>query len=332
MFGEALQTDLAKTFIRLKKQINDGLAVCLPNQEPQSLYGPMRYAMAGGGKQLRPLLLLLSCEAVGGNSTHALPAAMALELVHNFTLVHDDIMDHDELRRGRETVYKKWEENTAILAGDGLLVQAFAALVTIETDLLPRVLAGFTSGIMEVCEGQAMDKEFESRPTVALEEYYIMISKKTGRLFSLACEMGGVLGRGQQEQVQGLADYGALLGRAFQIQDDVLDVWAEEGVLGKDIGSDIRENKKSYLMAHLFEYGPVELQQEIREMSQQKELTPQDIKRAIALFIKAGTLRAAETEIDRCIKNAEAALKPLTNLEAKGRLGTLLTLLAHRKF
>lgn len=326
-----MQFDAQKQMAKLKDQISQGLTAYLPDREPSTLYQPMRYAMAGGGKMLRPLLLLLSCKAVGGDTAHALPAAIALELVHNFTLVHDDIMDHDDLRRGRETVYKKWDENVAILAGDGLLVQAFSSLRECETALLPRALAHFTNGIMEVCEGQAMDKEFELLDTVSLEQYYIMIAKKTGRLFSLACEMGGLLGHGQPEQVQGLAHFGALLGRAFQIQDDVLDISSEEGVLGKDIGSDLRENKKSFLSAHLFQFGAPALQKEIRNLSQKTELNHEDIERAATLFKNAGTLQAAETEIDLCIKKAEAALAVLPN-QAGDCLIQLLVSLARRKF
>ncbi len=326
-----MQSEMQQKMATLREQITQGLAAFLPDREPLTLYEPMRYAMAGGGKMLRPMLLLMSCEAVGGKTKAALPAAVALELVHNFTLVHDDIMDHDELRRGRETVYKKWDENIAILAGDGLLVQAFNALCGCESVLLPKVLSSFTTGILEVCEGQAMDKEFELKDFVSLEQYYVMIAKKTGRLFSLACEIGGLLGHGQAEQVQGLAQFGALLGRAFQIQDDVLDIAAEEGVLGKDIGSDLRENKKSFLLAHLYQFGAAAQQAEIRRLSQKTELTETDIVYATTLFREAGTLQAAEMEIDQCIEKAEAALALLPNKAGDG-LSQLLKSLARRKF
>jgi len=327
-----LDADFAKMLDRLREQIDHGLAEYAPDQKPRSLYEPMRYALAGGGKRLRPLLLLLACETVGGEAEQGLAAALALELVHNFTLVHDDIMDHDDLRRGRETVYKKWEQNTAILAGDGLLVQAFSALARVEPALLPRALTAFTDGILEVCEGQAMDKEFESRSLVALDEYYTMIAKKTGRLFSLACEIGAVLGHGDADQIHRLSEYGALLGRAFQIQDDVLDIAAEEEMLGKDIGSDIRENKKSFLMVHLFQVAPSDLQQTMHRLSQQSELSPADIRLAKEVFLAAGSLQAAETEIARCLKKAEAVLHPLPQGDAKNRLVFLLTALSRRKF
>lgn len=325
-----MSTDLQQRLSRLKELIQPGLTAYVPDQEPRSLYEPMRYALSGGGKQLRPLFLLLCCEAVGGRSREALPAALALELVHNFTLVHDDIMDHDELRHGRETVYKKWEESTAILAGDALLVQAFRALADVEAALLPRVLARFTAGILEVCEGQALDKEFELRASVTLDEYFGMIAKKTGRLFSLACEIGGLLGHGTEQQVRGLAEYGACLGRAFQIQDDVLDLVSEKTTLGKDIGSDIRENKKTFLMAHLFQYGAPEQQQQIRRLAEKNELSREELQQAAAVFTEAGALPAAETEIKRCIALAQTALQPIENEEAKNPLILMLTALAKR--
>ncbi len=327
-----MSTNLQQRLSRLKELIQPGLRAYAPEQEPCSLYEPMRYALSGGGKQLRPLFLLLSCEAVGGSSREALPAALALELVHNFTLVHDDIMDHDELRHGRETVYKKWEESTAILAGDALLVQAFHALADVKAALLPRVLARFTAGILEVCEGQALDKEFELEASVTLDEYYGMIAKKTGRLFSLACEIGGLLGHGTEQQVLGLAEYGACLGRAFQIQDDVLDLVSEKATLGKDIGSDIRENKKTFLMAYLFQYGAQEQQQQIRRLAEKNELSREELQQAVDVFTAAGALSAAETEIKRCITLAQTALQPIENEEAKNPLILMLTTLAKRTF
>ncbi len=327
-----MSTDLQQRLSRLKEFIRPGLTAYTPELEPRSLYEPMRYALSGGGKQLRPLFLLLSCEAVGGHSREALPAALALELVHNFTLVHDDIMDHDELRHGRETVYKKYEESTAILAGDALLVQAFRALADVEAALLPRVLAGLTAGILEVCEGQALDKEFELRASVTLDEYYGMIAKKTGRLFSLACEIGGLLGHGSEQQVQGLKEYGASLGRAFQIQDDVLDLVSDKATLGKDIGSDIRENKKTFLMAYLFQYGAQEQQQQIRRLAKKNELSREELQQAASVFTAAGALQAAETEIKRCIALAQTALQPIENEEAKNPLLLMLTALAQRTF
>jgi geranylgeranyl diphosphate synthase, type II len=316
----------------LKARVQSRLQELWPDQEPRSLYEPMRYAMSGGGKMLRPVLLLMSCQAVSGSVDKAMPAAIALELVHNFTLVHDDIMDHDAMRRGRETVYKKWDSNTAILVGDALLVQAYASLAQLEPDLAGRVVDEFSRGILEVCEGQMLDKEFEMRARVSMAEYYTMIAKKTGRLFALACEMGGVLGRGNKQQVQGLEGFGALLGRAFQIQDDVLDLLSDEKVLGKDIGSDLRENKKSFLMVHLQQHGSEKCKSALAYISHRENLTGSDISQAIELLRQDGTLAAAEEEIAHCTREAEAALQTLPDQEARRQLVALLTTLARRKF
>lgn len=317
---------------RLKAEVQRRLQELWPHQEPHSLYEPMRYAMSGGGKMLRPVLLLMSCQAVQGAVAKAMPAAIALELVHNFTLVHDDIMDHDAMRRGRETVYKKWDSNTAILVGDALLVQAYASLAQLDPDLVGRVVDEFSRGILEVCEGQMLDKEFERRASVTMAEYQTMIAKKTGRLFALACEMGGVLGRGSKEQIQGLENFGALLGRAFQIQDDVLDLLSEEKVLGKDIGSDLRENKKSFLMVHVHQHGSNEIKTALGRIGQNETLTPADIAQAIALLRQAGTWTAAEKEIERCIQEAETALQRLPDQEARQQLRMLLAMLSRRTF
>ncbi len=317
---------------RLKNEVQIRLHALWPDREPNALYEPMRYAMAGGGKLLRPVLLLLSCQAVDGREEQAMPAALALELVHNFTLVHDDIMDHDALRRGRETVYKKWDSNTAILVGDALLVQAYASLAELEPALTGLVVGAFSKGILEVCEGQMLDKEFELRARVTLEEYYAMIAKKTGRLFALACEMGGVLGHAGTEEVAGLAAYGSLLGRAFQIQDDVLDVLSDEQVLGKDIGSDLRENKKSFLMVHVQQHGSPTVVSHLASLRQRDNLSRGDIAEVVELLRQAGTLAAAEHEIARCSREAIAALQSLPDRPARVRLSQLLTALAHRKF
>ena len=185
-----------------RERINRRLLHWVDRLEPASLYDPMRYAITGGGKKFRPLLVLLFAEAAGGDPEDALDAAVAVELVHDFSLVHDDIMDHDELRRGRPTVHKKWDENTALLAGDCLLVQAFRALASIPSCHTLTALNRFSEDIIAVCEGQAFDKSFETQETVTLDEYDTMIGLKTGRLFGLSCELGALFGNGSPAQIK----------------------------------------------------------------------------------------------------------------------------------
>ena len=207
-----------------------------------------RYGLAGGGKRVRSVLLILSCEAVGGTVAHALNAAAAVEILHNFTLVHDDIMDNADARRGRPTVHRKWSVNDALLVGDELLGAAYEALL--ETPgfahrNLGRVL---TQGLLDVCEGQALDLEFEGRTDVSVKEYFRMIGKKTGSLIAAAAELGGLVGGGTHLQVAALRRFGLRLGRAFQVQDDLLDVIGDPRDFGKTIGGDILEGKQTYLL------------------------------------------------------------------------------------
>jgi len=207
-----------------------------------------RYVMRGGGKRIRPTLVLLSCEAVGGGAAAALDAAVAVEMMHNFTLVHDDIMDNADARRGRPTVHKKWNPSTALLVGDVLLGEAYRILGRTRSGRLPALFQIFTRGLLHVCEGQALDLEFETRTDVSVREYFRMIEKKTGSLIAAATELGGVIGGGTTRQRAALRQFGLALGRAFQVQDDLLDVVADPRNFGKTTGGDILEGKKTYLL------------------------------------------------------------------------------------
>jgi len=226
--------------------LDDKLKELVFQTEPVSLYEPIRYISDGGGKRLRPILLIFSCECVGGNIESVLSAAVAVEMIHNFTLVHDDIMDHDDYRRGRQTVHRKWNEDVAILTGDALMVFAYQSLAKSDFKDLTGILDIFSKGVIEVCEGQALDKEFEKRSDVELEEYIKMVDKKTGRLIAVSTELGALIGGGDPETVRAFKKFGEKLGRAFQIQDDLLDIIAEQDVLGKDLGSDLIQDKKTY--------------------------------------------------------------------------------------
>ncbi len=290
----------------------------------------MLYAAMSGGKLLRPILLLLACEAAGGKAENALDAAVALEFVHNFTLVHDDIMDHDELRRGRPTVHKRWDENVAILAGDGLLGMAYLALSRVTSPKAPRIFKCFSQGIMEICEGQALDKEFEERQLVSLDEYFDMIDKKTARLFSAGCEVGAILGEANEEQIVAMSHYGKMLGRAFQIQDDLLDVTAEQEVLGKDIGSDLEAHKKTFLIIYTEQRADRKELERLHKIINKKTLLREDIVEVIDIFAKCGAIEAAKEEINKALQNAKDALRPHPESEAKKHLQHLLAIIEIR--
>lgn len=314
----------------LKDMVVAHIYQAVPSKNPATLYEPIRYALASGGKRLRPVLLLLVCEAAGGKVEDALDAAVALEMVHNFTLVHDDIMDNDDLRRGQETVHKKWDENVAILSGDALLVLAYSMLHRRSHARLAQVLDDFSRGILQVCEGQTLDKEFEFRNDVTLDEYFDMIDKKTAELFSVACHVGSILGGGSGEQMAAMKIYGKKLGRAFQIQDDLLDVIAEENVLGKDIGSDLEANKKTFLVVHALQNANDEQKQQLQTILHKGKVTADDVKAVIQLFKQTKTLDAARLEVDNCLQEAKKALLPLPDNSARQNLEELIDLVAGR--
>lgn len=304
----------------------------LAKDSPASLYEPMRYALQGGGKMLRPTLALIACCAVGGDEGNALDAAAAIELAHNFTLVHDDIMDNDELRRGRETVYKKWDANVGILSGDALLVKAFEALNNVNPAYLPRTLSEFNQAILKVCEGQALDMEFESRRDVTLEEYYYMIDRKTARLFSLSCVTGAILGGGSETEIESMRTFGLKLGRAFQIQDDLLDLISDQETLGKDIGSDIQANKKTFLMLYTREHADEQTLQRFTAFQQKARLTDEDIQWAIRIMNKVGAVDGAKDQVRDALTDARTALAHLKDTESRQLLNAMLDTLEHRTF
>ena len=215
--------------------------------EPERLYDPIRYSLAGGGKRLRPMLLLLSCGLFADDVDVALPAAAAVEIFHNFTLLHDDIMDNAAVRRGKPSVYAKWGPSVAILSGDAMMICAYRLLSEVPAELLPRILGTFNTMALEVCEGQQYDMDFESKRKVSVVEYMHMIELKTSVLLAGSVTIGAMLGGASEEDCRKLRRFAIELGLAFQLQDDLLDSYGDQR-LGKAIGGDILEGKKTYLM------------------------------------------------------------------------------------
>lgn len=219
-----------------------------PGGELAGLYDPIAYALAGGGKRLRPALVLMAAEAFGGDPEDALDAAAGLEIFHNFTLVHDDVMDNSDTRRGRPSVFAKWDLNTAILSGDTMLTLATEAMTRVPDTMLRGILDAFNRMARRVYEGQRIDTDFETRDDVTVDDYLRMISDKTGALIGAACRIGSMLGGGSERDADLMYEYGMMLGIAFQMQDDWLDVYGDAATFGKPIGGDINNNKKSYLL------------------------------------------------------------------------------------
>jgi geranylgeranyl diphosphate synthase type II len=222
-------------------------------KEPPELYDPIAYTMNQGGKRLRPLLTLLACDLFGGNIEKALYPALSIEVFHNFTLVHDDIMDKAPLRRGKETVFKKWNPDIAILAGDTMFALAYTYALKTDAEIVPEILTVFSKAAIEVCEGQQYDMNFEQLQSVSIEDYINMIRLKTAVLLGASLEIGAICARANTEDVRNLYNFGIELGIAFQLKDDLLDVYGDTETFGKFKGGDIAANKKTYLFLKALE-------------------------------------------------------------------------------
>ena len=243
--------NIAELIPEYRSEINNRLADIYP-RGPISLTKPVAYVLNGGGKRLRPLLTIFSAEACGGTKSRVFSAALAVEVLHNFTLVHDDIMDQDSIRHGQETVHNKWDDGVAILTGDAMLSLALRLLnaTPVASHLQMKI---FIDGLLAVCEGQALDKEFETQSSVSLDDYIKMIDLKTGHLVGLAAELG-VVSTGMDSGIcEKVRDYGRLIGRAFQIQDDYLEIFSNSLNMGKSLESDIVLGKKTFLMIQALE-------------------------------------------------------------------------------
>ena len=217
------------------------------DREPYGLYEPIEYTLAAGGKRVRPQLAMIASQMFGGKDEEVLPAALALEVFHNFTLLHDDVMDKADVRRGRPTVHVKWNENTAILSGDQMLIEAYKLLSGVPADKLPRVLQLFNQMATEICEGQQYDVDFESQEHVTIDEYLKMIRLKTSVLLANALQTGAYIAGADEQAQEALYQFGINIGLAFQIQDDILDVWGDPKTFGKAVGGDISCNKKTFV-------------------------------------------------------------------------------------
>ena len=236
------------TFNEYLERVNNAIKAIPYPEQPSHLYEPITYTMDLGGKRLRPVLVLMACEAVGGDINRALTPAIGLEMFHNFTLLHDDVMDKADIRRGKPTVHVKWDDNTAILSGDAMLTMATQLIAQAPADVMPQVMDLYNRTAMEIYEGQQYDVDFEKRNDVTVDEYLEMIRLKTSVLLGCACKLGALIGGADEATAQLFYKVGENLGLAFQLQDDMLDVWGDEATFGKAIGGDIMNNKKTFLL------------------------------------------------------------------------------------
>jgi geranylgeranyl diphosphate synthase type II len=236
-----------RSIYQYQEFISDYLQSQYETKEPRNLYEPIHYILKLGGKRMRPVLTLMSAEVFDADYKLALPAALAVEVFHNFSLVHDDIMDDAPLRRGNETVHEKWNINTAILSGDAMLILAYQYFEKYNTDVFRELAKLFSKTALEVCEGQQWDVDFETRDNVTIPEYLKMIEYKTAVLVAAAMKMGAIVAETSKENADLIYDFGLNLGLAFQLQDDYLDAFGDPETFGKQVGGDIIENKKTYL-------------------------------------------------------------------------------------
>ena len=302
-----------------RKRVDSALAGCFESIRPAQLYDATRWYPDAGGKRLRPVMSLLACEAAGGRDEDAMPLALAIELVHNFSLVHDDIMDRDATRRGRATVHTKWDEPTAILAGDVLFARAFEVLARVP-DAVAHHEASLMLGaaIRKLCEGQAMDMLFERRDDVTPAEYVDMIRGKTAVLFEAACHGGALCA--DRRHVAELTRFGEAFGMAFQIADDLLDVTADSKTLGKPWGSDVRAGKRTLLVLETLARANAADLREFRAVLGKKTASDAEVVRAVEIMRACGALGRVEQERDAYAKSAADALHELPDSTARAHL------------
>lgn len=308
------------------------------SKEPKGLYEPIAYTLVSGGKRLRPTLALIAAETVvnrgllnGDATENVLPAALALEVFHNFTLLHDDVMDRAEVRRGRPTVHVKWNENTAILSGDQMLIEAYKLLSGVPADKLPQVLKWFNEMATGICEGQQYDVDFEHMSQVTIEDYMKMIELKTSVLLAYAMRIGGYIAGADATQQEALYQFGLHIGLAFQIQDDILDVYGDPKTFGKAIGGDICANKKTFLLLMAMETADAEAKAELLQWLMTTDRNEEKIKAVTAIYNRLNVRDAAETVMEEHTAVALAQLDKLPQNDATEQLRVLAEKLATRK-
>ena len=287
------------TIDEIQKKINDYIDNQRFEGNPEELYAPIEYILRQGGKRLRPTLCLLACDLFGGNLEDCMVPAVAAEIFHNFTLVHDDIMDQAPLRRGVETIYKKWGSDVAILSGDTMLIKAFQYVLNTNNKYRYEVFAELCKVALEVCEGQQLDLNFETRDDVTLDEYLEMIRLKTAVLLGSVLKIGAIVAGADEESQKVIYDFGVDIGMAFQLQDDVLDCYADVDVFGKMIGGDISDNKKTYLYLYALGMAFEEDEQELRRLFKMpKGRDEEKIKRVLEIYDKYAVKHEVLAEIE----------------------------------
>ena len=312
------------TIDEIQKKINDYIDNQKFEGNPEELYAPIEYILRQGGKRLRPTLCLLACDLFGGNMEDCMVPAVAAEIFHNFTLVHDDIMDQAPLRRGKETIYKKWGSDVAILSGDTMLIKAFQYVLNTNNKYRYEVFAELCKVALEVCEGQQLDLNFETRDDVTLDEYLEMIRLKTAVLLGSVLKIGAIVAGADEESQKIIYDFGVDIGMAFQLQDDVLDCYADVEVFGKMTGGDISDNKKTYLYLYALGMAFEEDEKTLRDLFKMpKGRDEEKIKKVLEIYDKYAVKHEVLAEIEEMFTAAKMDLITRLDVES-GRKDVLL--------
>jgi geranylgeranyl diphosphate synthase type II len=287
----------------------------LNSLSPSNMYAPMSYILNLGGKRIRPLLTLFGCDLFNGKPEDAIHAAISVELFHNFSLIHDDILDNAPLRRGSATVHEKWNSNIAILSGDGMMVKAFEELSKSNQKHIASLLQLFSKTSIQICEGQQLDMDFENQEKVSVDNYIQMITYKTAVLLGCSLQMGAICANASANNQNHIYEFGKHVGIAFQILDDVLDVYADNQLFGKQIGGDIISNKKTFLLLKAFELANKEQLNLLNELLQNKEI--QNSKKVEQVKLLYDTLKIKSIALTEANKHTEIALNHLNEIDVE---------------
>jgi geranylgeranyl diphosphate synthase type II len=304
-----------------QKQFSAHLADFNTIREPKTLYEPIQYILNLGGKRLRPVLTLMTADCFEGDVSSALDAALAVEVFHNFSLIHDDIMDDAPLRRGQQTVHEKWDLNTGILSGDAMLIMAYQLFEKYPPNMFQNLAILFSKTALEVCEGQQYDIDFETRNNVSILEYLKMIEYKTAVLVGAAMKMGAIIANASKEDQDRCYEFGKNLGIAFQLQDDYLDAFGDPKTFGKQVGGDIIENKKTYLYLKALEFSSETDQQQLTQLFSNNNTDPESkIQIVKQIFRASGSAEATQKAISSYTKKAFDILKTITISQPKKQI------------
>lgn len=307
-----------RTSDELLKMVNDYIEDATITRQPTSLYDPIKYVLSIGGKRIRPVLLLLTYNMYRDDIERVMPTAVGLETYHNYTLLHDDLMDKADMRRGMPTVHRKWDDNTAILSGDSMLVVAFQRVSQCPAENLQDILSLFTMTALEIGEGQQYDMDFENRMDVTEDEYIEMIRLKTSVLLACAVKMGAIMAGASDEDAKNLYAFGEKLGLAFQLQDDLLDVYGDPKVFGKAIGGDITSNKKTYMLINAILRANNEQREELIKWITTDNFDKEEkIKAVTKLYNKIGIRQLCEKKINDYFAEALTYLEKVNVPEEK---------------